>query len=135
VPKKNLENLHHVLVWLYGSKSDSIKPVIVSQNPDLKMLGAVLSNPGARTVLMMRNNLREAYQQVESKSARFETALVNARQEVETAMSQIIGYDPDDTTLLEIGRELRDNTDLLYDTMESITKKVPAKAAKAKGKK
>jgi hypothetical protein len=121
-----------VLVWLYGSKSDSIKPVIVSQNPDLKMLGAVLANPGARTVLMMRNNLREAYQQVESKSARFETALVNARQEVETAMSQIIGYDPDDSTLLEIGRELRDNTDQLYDTMESITKKAPATA---KGKK
>jgi hypothetical protein len=47
-------------------------------------------------------------------------------------MSQIIGYDPDDTTLLEIGRELRDNTDQLYDTMESITKRVPAKA---KGKK
>jgi len=132
VPKKNLENLQHVLLWLYGSKSDSIKPVIVSQNPDLKMLGAVLSNPGARTVLMMRNNLREAYQQVESKSARFETALVNARQEVEMAMSQIIGYDPDDMTLLEIGRELRDNTDQLYDTMESITKKTPAKA---KGKK
>jgi hypothetical protein len=98
----------------------------------LKMLGEVLSNPGARTVLMMRNSLREAYQQVESKRARFETALVNARQEVETAMSQIIGYDPDDTTLLEIGRELRDNTDQLYDTMESITKKAPAKA---KGKK
>lgn len=103
VRKKNLENLQHVLVWRYGSKSDSIKPVIVSQNPDLKMLGPVLSNPGARTVLMMRNNLREAYQQVESKSARFETASVNARQEAETAMSQIIGYDPDDTTLLEIG--------------------------------
>ncbi len=133
VPKKNLENLRHVLVWLYGSKSDLLKPVISSQNPDLKNLGAVLSNPGARTVLMLRNNLREAYQQVESKGARFETALVNARQEVEVAMSQIIGYDPDDSTLLEIGRELRDNTDQLYDNMESISKK--ASAPRAKGKK
>jgi hypothetical protein len=133
VPKKNLENLGHVLVWLYGSKSDQIKPVITSQNPDLKMLGAVLANPGARTVLALRNNLREAYQQVESKGTRFETALVNARQEVEVAMSQIIGYDPDDSTLLEIGRELRDNTEQLYTSMDSLSKK--ATAPKPKGKK
>ena len=133
VPKKNLENLGHVLVWLYGSKSDQIKPVITSQNPDLKNLGAVLANPGARTVLALRNNLREAYLQVESKGARFETALVNARQEVEVAMSQIIGYDPEDSTLLEIGRELRDNTEQLYTSMDSLYKK--AAAPKPKGKK
>ena len=97
------------------------------------MLGAVLANPGARTVLALRNKLREAYQQVESKGARFETALVNARQEVEVAMSQIIGYDPDDLTLLEIGRELRDNSDQLYASMDAISKK--ADAPKQKGKK
>jgi len=133
VPKKNLENLGHVLVWLYGSKSDQIKPVITSQNPDLKMLDAVLANPGARTVLTLRNNLREAYQQVESKGARFETALVNAQHEVEVAMSQIIGYDPEDSTLLEIGRELRDNTEQLYTNMDSLSQK--AAAPKPKGKK
>jgi len=123
VPKKNLENLRLVLLWLYGSKSDDIKPVIDSQNPDLKNLGAVLSNPRALTMMLNRNDLREAYAQVERKGARFEAALVNAKQEAEVAMSQIIGYDPEDSTLLEIGRDLRDTSEQLYVSMTSIAKK------------
>ncbi|MGO4884916.1 MAG: ParB N-terminal domain-containing protein [Bryobacteraceae bacterium] len=34
VPDDHLDNLKRVLLWLYGSKSDNIKPVIDSQNPD-----------------------------------------------------------------------------------------------------
>jgi hypothetical protein len=133
VPKKHLENLQRVLLWLYGSKSDQIKPVITSQNPDLKYLGAVLANPRARTIMMLRNDLREAHAQVERKGARFAGALVNAKQEVEVAMSQIIGYDPEDSTLLEIGRDLRDTSEQLYSSMVSIAKK--ATSPKPKGKK
>jgi hypothetical protein len=131
VPKQNLENLKQVLIWLYGSKSDQTKPVIVSQNPDIKNLAAVLANPRARTVMMLRNDLREAHAQVERKGARFEGALINAKQEAEVAMSQIIGYDPEDSTLLEIGRDLRDISEQLYLSMSSIAKN----AAPPKGKK
>jgi hypothetical protein len=134
VPKKNLDNLQQVLVWLYGSKPDGVKPVITSQNPDLKFLGAVLENPRARTLMLARHNLQEAHAQVERKGARFESALVNAKQEVEQALGQITGYDPDDSTLLEIGRDLRDNSEQLYDSMESISKKAAA-PTKVKGKK
>ena len=81
--------------------------------------------------MIARNDLREAHAQLERKGARFEGALVNAKQEVEVAMSQIIGYDPNDSTLLEIGRDLRDTSDQLYSTMSSIAKK----AASPKGKK
>ena len=131
VPKQNLENLRQVLVWLYGSKPDDIKPVINSQNPDIKNLAAVLANPRARAVMMSRNNLMEAHAQVERKGARFEGALINAKQEAELAMSQIIGYDAEDSTLLEIGKDLRDTSAQLYTSMASITKK----AASMKGKK
>lgn len=48
-------------------------------------------------------------------------------------MSQIIGYDPEDSTLLEIGRDLRDTSDQLYSSMVSIAKK--ATSQKPKGKK
>jgi hypothetical protein len=130
VPKQNLENLKQVLLWLYGSNSDQIKPVITSQNPDLKFLAEVLANPRARTIMMARNDLREAHAQVERKGTRFEGALVNAKQEVEVAMSQIIGYDPEDSTLLEIGRDLRDTSDQLYSTMSSIAKKTSAPKGK-----
>jgi ParB-like chromosome segregation protein Spo0J len=121
VPKKQLDNLSLVLRWLYGSKSDDIKPVIVSQNPDLKNLSAVLASPRARAVMLTRNDLREAYSQIEPKGTRFEAALVNAKQEVEVAMSQIIGYDPEDSTLLEIGRDLKETSAQLYISMASMS--------------
>jgi hypothetical protein len=131
VPKHSLENLKQVLLWLYGSKSDQIRPVINTQNPDLKLLAEVLANPRARLIMMTRNDLREAHAQVERKGARFEAALVGAKQEAEVAMSQIIGYDAEDSTLLEIGRDLRDTSAQLYSTMLSIA----TKPASPKGKK
>jgi hypothetical protein len=131
VPKNHLENLQKVLIWLYGSKSDDIKPIINSQNPDIKDLAAVLSNSRARTIMLLRNDLREARAQIESKGARFEQALVNAKQEAEVAMSQVTGYDPSDLTLLEIGHDLRDTSEQLYSNMSSMTKK----AVSSKGKK
>jgi hypothetical protein len=130
VPKDHLENLQKVLIWLYGSKSDDIKPVINSQNPDIKDLGAVLTNSRSRTIMLLRNDLREARAQIESKGTRFESALVNAKQEAEVAMSQITGYAPSDSTLLEIGRDLRDTSEQLYSSMVSMTKKTPSKGKK-----
>lgn len=129
IPKKYLENLRTLLVWLYGSKEDDIKPVVTSQNPDIKNLAAVLSNPRARTLMMARNSLAEAHSSIEPKGVRFESALVNAKQEAETALSQITGYDPEDSTLLEIGKELADTSKQICANMESMARKT------SKGKK
>jgi hypothetical protein len=123
VPAAKLESLQKFLIWLYGSKSDDIAPVITSQNPHIKQLGAVLQNARARSIMMMRNNLQEAYAQVESKESRFESSLINAKQESENALSQISGYDPSDLTLLEIGEELQKTSDALYSTMSSMAEK------------
>jgi hypothetical protein len=131
VPTENLDNLRRVMVWLYGSKSDDIEPIIVSQNPHIKQLGAVLLNGRARSIMMMRNDLREAYAQVETKSERFEKSLINAKQEAENAMAQITGYDPSDATLLEIGEELNQTSELLYSNMLTMAKK----AGTVKGRK
>jgi hypothetical protein len=95
----------------------------------------VLANPQARTIMMLRHNLREAYAQVERKGTRFESALVNAKQEVEVAMGQISGYDPADSTLLEIGRELRDTSGHLFDSMTSIAKKTTSPSTTHRKKK
>jgi hypothetical protein len=130
VPKNKLENLHKVMVWLYGSRSDDIEPIIISQNPDIKNLGAVLASGRARTTMLLRSNLREAYALVEPKGIRFEAALINAKQEAEKAISQIAGYDPADSTLLEIGEDLRDTSEQLYTSMFSIAKKSISKTGK-----
>jgi hypothetical protein len=127
VPKNKIENLRTLMVWLYGSKSDDIKPVINSQNPDIKNLGVVLTSSRALATMVSRGNLSEAYALVEPKGIRFEAALINAKQEAEKAMSQIAGYDPEDSTLLEIGQDLRDTSEQLYTSMSSIAKKKKSK--------
>ena len=118
-------------VWLYGSKSDDIKPVITSQNPDIKNLAAVLSNPRARTIMTLRNNLSEAHASIEPKGARFEGALVNAKQEAEVALSQVTGYDAEDVTLLEIGKDLCETSKQIYASMSAMA----VKRVSPKGKK
>lgn len=130
VPKNKLENLRTLMVWLYGSKPDDIEPVIISQNPDIKNLGAVLTSSRARTTMLLRSNLREAYALVEPKGIRFEAALINAKQEAEKAISQIAGYDPTDSTLLEIGADLRDTSEQLYASMSSIANKATSKKSR-----
>ena len=108
--------------------------MITSQNPDLKFLGAVLEHPRARMMMLARHDLREAYAQVERKGARFEGALLGAQQQVESALGQIAGYDAEDSTLLEVAKELRDSSSQLYDSMASKAKK-PIATEKSKGKK
>lgn len=130
VPKNKIENLRKVMLWLYGSKSDEIEPVINSQNPDIKNLGAVLVSSRARTTMLLRGNLREAYAQVEPKGARFEAALINAKQETEKALSQITGYDPADSTLLEIGKDLKDASEQLFLSMSAMSKRAAQKGKK-----
>lgn len=123
VPEENLENLGKVLVWLYGSKPDSVEPLITSQNPHIKQLGQILQNPRSRATLISRNDLREAYLQIEPKGTRFETALINAKQEAETALSQVTAFDPNDATLLEVGGELQSTSETLFDTMTAMVNK------------
>jgi hypothetical protein len=125
VPKARIENLKRVLLWLYGSKIDDIEPIITSQNPHIKQLGEVLQNRAAVGLLINRRSLNEAHAQIETKGARFEQALLNAKQEAETALSQVIGFDPDDETLLQNADELRRTSAALHTTMASIASQKP----------
>jgi hypothetical protein len=125
VPKDRVENLGKVMVWLYGSKSDDVEPIITSQNPHIKQLGAVLQDARARAILVNRNSLSEAHQQLEPKGMRFEMALLNAKQEAENAMSQVIGFDASDATLLETAAELKQTSVVLHKTMSDMAESKP----------
>ena len=117
-------------MWLYGSKSDEIKPVITSQNPDIKNLAAVLSNSRAANDNDVAKQLVEAHASIEPKGTRFERALVNAKQEAETALSKVTGYDPEDSTLLELGKDLSETSSNLLNNVRHGGEKVPSKGKK-----
>jgi hypothetical protein len=117
VPKENLDNLHRVLLWLYGSKPDEIQPVVTSQNPHIKMLDEILQKPIARRTMLARNKLAEAYLLVNTPGVQFETALLNAHQNAEDALSKISGYDGEDKSLLEAASSLKRTSQIIHQTM------------------
>jgi ParB-like nuclease family protein len=125
VPKNNLDNLQKVLVWLYGSQSDAIQPVVASQNPHIKMLDEILQKPIARRTMLARNNLQEAYKLVYSPSVQFETALLNANQNAEDALSKISGYGGHDLSLLEAASSLKRTAQIIHSTMENTPSSKP----------
>ena len=61
VPKEHLEQLEEVMFWILGSKSKKIKPIIRSQNPDIRYLNQVLLSSDAIQALRATNDLELAY--------------------------------------------------------------------------
>jgi len=54
VPDDRIDELGELCVWLYGSKSRNIPPVVISQNPDLRVLDEVIQKPNGLAALRQR---------------------------------------------------------------------------------
>lgn len=114
VPKENLARLEKVLHWIYGSKSDDIRPVIKSQNPDIKNLGTVLSHSRALAVLESRNDLDEAIKQTISPGIALKDSLVAALFNAKEALgysSDVVNIDEDTQ---DLALQLKKTTESVY---------------------
>jgi hypothetical protein len=121
VPKKAVSHLKEVLVWLYGSKKDGIDPIVTSQNPHVKELGAILENPKARAILVSTQNRAKAYRAVETPARQFEKDLIDAHMSAESALGSVNEYDGD-PSLLEISSGLKGKAEVIYQEMNKLTK-------------
>jgi hypothetical protein len=122
VPEVSLPNLQQLLLWLYGSKQDDIRPVVVSQNPNVRELGEVLANPKARTIMLTQNDLRAAYTEVDTQGLQFEKNLVDAHSNVEKALSKVDAFNGNDETLVQIAREIDAKAGVLVTVMVARSK-------------
>ena len=86
------------------------------------MLDEILQKPIARKTMLARNKLQEAYTLVYTPAVQFETALLNANQNAEDALSKISGYDGDDLSLLEAASSLKRTAQIIHSTMENAPK-------------
>jgi hypothetical protein len=127
VPKKNLESLKRLLIWLYGSQEDEIRPIVVSQNPHVKQLGEILGKPKARAILISTNNLAAAYAEVDTQGLQFERSLIEAHQSAGNALKNVTGFDGADVTLVQVASELAETSKVLVTVMTDASKKVATK--------
>ena len=94
VPPEKGEELGELLRWMYGSKRDDIRPIIRSQNPDLRHFNAVVANREAVAALRAGNELARAFEISRPSSNVFEESLHAAKRDLEKAHSMLsTGYD------------------------------------------
>ena len=117
VPKDKLKELQNVLMWIYGSKEEGKKPVIQSQNPDIKRLGEVLAHAEGRHVLETKHDLDAAYASTESVDKRFIEALIKARDNIRDAAGLLRAYDGQDPSLLSIAGDIKEVAETVHDRM------------------
>ena len=114
VPRDRLGRLKQVLVWIYGSKSDGLEPVVQAQNPDIKRLGEVLANAEGRHVLEQTGNLDDAHASTEPADSRFTASLLRARDAIREAAVSLKAYDGRDRSLLDIAEDVREAAETVY---------------------
>lgn len=117
IPEQNLNKLEEVMFWILGSKSKSIKPVVRSQNPDLRRLNQILTNSDAVQMLRSSGDLSVAYDMSQDGGEIFHQALVEALRGVEKALSKITYYNGDGG-MLQTALNVADSADSLFKAMK-----------------
>ena len=117
VPRGRFDELRKVLVWIYGSRKNDTRPVVRSQNPDIKRLGEVLSHPQGRHVLEATGDLDAAHRSIVPVEAQFTASLIRARDHIRDAAGSLRAYDGRDQALLDIAADIRETADIVHARM------------------
>ena len=113
-----LAELGEVLIWLYGSKTNVVQPIVRSLVPHLKQLGEVLDHGEALRTLRARADLAEAHDLVTAPELRFQNALINAQKSTEDALSQVAFLRRIDPTFDQLVERLVKTTSVLNQLMD-----------------
>lgn len=118
VPKSHVPQLGQFLLWLYGSKSEDIQPVVQSQNPDLRRLDAVLRNKAATAALTKGLALNVSLDISKGDERVFRESLVEAKQNLQKARGTVLSGYGGNLDLLETANDIVTLAEALRDEME-----------------
>ena len=117
VPPAKVGELEELFLWIYGSKSKDIQPVVRSQNPDLGYLNTVVGNRPATAALRSRGDLHYAHEVSRPSQNVFEQSLLEAKANLEKARGILsTGFDGSED-LLSIARDVANIADDLFEEM------------------
>lgn len=119
VPKARVPHLGQVLLWLYGSETRGVDPLIKSQNPDLRRLDDVLQSPNGVAALERGLGLEISHDISRGDDALFREALLGARQSLQEARGKVItGYEGE-RDLRTVAEDISELADALLEDMTS----------------
>ena len=106
VPKNRIDKLGELLVWLYGSKSQDLAPVVRSQNPDLRLLDEALKNDRGITALRRGMPLAVSVEISRGDERIFRECVQAAKQSLQKAIGVLLTGYKGDGDLLETAEEI-----------------------------
>lgn len=117
VPDNRVEELGELCVWLYGSKSRNAPPVVISQNPDLRVLDEVIQKPNGLAALRQRLPLQVSREISKGDDRILRESLVAARQSLQTARGKVITGFMDQADLVKVVTDIQDLAYAIEDDM------------------
>ena len=127
VPGSKLQNLGEFCEWLYGSKNKQKKPVVESQNPDLRILHEVLLSKDGTAALRKGLPLSVARDIGKGDEQLFREALIAAKQSLQEARGKLLtGYEGE-VDLLRTAQEIVNLADSIHGEMAKVRSNRPKK--------
>ena len=118
VREDRVDELEQLLLWMYGSKSKEVKPIIQSQNPDLKHLDEVLQSREALAALRSNETLIYSHEIAQGSNQVFEENLMAAKRALQKAKSFSSEAYHGDVDLFYVSRDIRNIATDLYEEMK-----------------
>ena len=131
ITEKKLPHLKELMMWLYGSHTEDIVPVIKTQNPDLKRLDAVLQHPRSLDALRSGLGLEVAHKVSLGETKRLREALTRARYELQQANGLILEGYAGERDLLDMAENIQRLADNIHNDMRTYN---PRRSGQTRGR-
>jgi hypothetical protein len=106
VPRSKVKELGELCLWLFGSESTKIEPVVQSQNPDLRQLDEAIQSARGLAAIRSGLPLRVALDISRGDELRFREAMVAAKERLQIARGTLLTGYAGEADLLELAKEI-----------------------------
>ncbi len=135
VPEENLGALGDLCLWLYGRKSTDTRPLIQSQNPDLRRLDSAIGTEAGLIALRRGLPLDVVIDISVGDEELFKGHLIEARYRLQEARGKQLTGDSGDSDTLRIANEIHELADRLVTEMEDLRREQRASRRKTRSAK
>ena len=135
VPEENLDALGNLCLWLYGQKSTDTRPLIQSQNPDLRRLESAIGSEAGLIALRRGLPLDVVIDISVGDEELFKGHLIEARHRLQEARGKQLTGDPGDSDTLRIANEIYELGAHLVTDMEDRRRELRASRRKTRSAK
>jgi hypothetical protein len=123
VPPSRLKPLGELCVWLYGSKTRVIKPLVQSQNPDLRRLDEVLQSADGTAALRQGLPLNVSLDISRGDQRLFREAVVGAKSALQDARGTVLSGYAGEPDLLQHVEDIAELAESLVDEMRNMRRR------------